>query len=318
MRSLYEYIKSHLENDVLPDDFSLPREVVQGQLCFADGALDGMTMYHMMGADLDEAEKVKMWKMIKLISDGEVAQADAALEEFSKKHRALSVIDDFENMIRENRHELSAANIYRYAIRLVTESSDKECVKYGLEMLELFTLKDENVKDMIRILGLSDEFTLFAVFMMYQWENANEEIFRLARKVKGWGRIHAIEKLEPETEEIREWLLKEGIDNCILPDYSALTCFEKAEVTKRLEGDLSGEEFQSIGRILKAMIVEGPVPGISGVENRQEVLARYLEHAKKHDLVAGDYDTISKIYDYSKDVEKQDEYVIKLCQDILE
>lgn len=317
MQSLYEYIKSHLENDALPDDFSLPQEVMQGQLRFADGALDGMTMYHMMGADLNEAEKAKMCELIRLISDGEMPQADALLEEFAGKHRALTVIDDFENAIRENRQNLNAAKIYQYAVHLITGSKDRECVKYGLEMLELFSLKDKGVKDIIRMLGLSDEFTLFAVFIMLQWDNANEEIFRLAKKVHGWGRIHAVEKLQPETEEIRRWLLKEGINNRVLPDYSALTCFEKADVFTMLENEISQEEFQSIGRILKAMLVEGPVPGISGVENRREVLAGYLEHAQKHDLIADDYETISQIYEYSNKAEKKDEYVLKLCQELL-
>lgn len=296
--SIYEYIKMHVVNGELPEDFSLPAELVEGKLRFADGALDGMTMYHMMGTELDEREQEKMHEIIRLISDGENVQADETLGEFAKNHRALTVIDDFENAIREKRQNLSAANLYRYALRLITESEDRECVKYGLEMLELFTLKDEGVKDIVRTLGLSDEFTLFTVFIMLQWDNANEEIFRLAQKVHGWGRIHAVEKLQPETEEIRRWLLSEGINNLVLPDYSALTCFEKADVVTLLEKEITQEEFQSIGRILKAMLVEGPVPGISAVENRDDVLRRYLECAKIHELTTADHEIVSQIYDY--------------------
>ncbi len=296
--SIYEYIKMHVVNNELPGDFSLPTEPVEGKLRFADGALDGMTMYHMMGTELDEKEQEKMHEIIRLISDGEKVRADEALGEFAKKHRALTVIDDFENAIRENRQNLSAANLYRYAVRLITGSEDRECVKYGLEILELFSLKDEEVKDIVRTLGLSDEFTLFAIYIMLQWDNANEEIFSLAQKVRGWGRIHAVEKLQPETEEIRRWLLNEGINNQVLPDYSALTCYEKAGVATLLKNEISQEEFQSIGRILKAMLVEGPVPGISAVENREEVLEEYLQWVDKYELTDSDYETISQINDY--------------------
>ncbi len=316
MYSLYEYIKMHVVNNELPGDFSLPTEPVEGKLRFADGALDGMTMYHMMGTELDEKEQEKMHEIIRLISDGEKVRADEALGEFAKKHRALTVIDDFENAIRENRQNLSVANLYRYAVRLITGSEDRECVKYGLEILELFSLKDEEVKDIVRTLGLSDEFTLFAIYIMLQWDNANEEIFSLAQKVRGWGRIHAVEKLQPETEEIRRWLLSDGINNQVLPDYSALTCFEKADVFAMLENEISQEEFQSIGRILKAMLIEGPVPGISAVENREKLFMQYAKHAKEHELTDADYETISQIYDYCNREEKKLESVVETYQGI--
>ena len=300
VKSLYEYIKAHCENGALPDHFSLPEEEQQGQLKFADGAMDGILMYHMAGSQLDEAEMAKMKEIVGLISEGNMEKADAALREFAKKNRALSVIDDFEDYIRKNSGDLSTENIYRFGVKEIRESDHKECVKFGLEIMELFTLKNENVKDVIRTLGLCDEFTLFVVFIMLGWENANEEIFNLAKKVKGWGRIHAIEKLKPETEEIKEWLLKEGIRNQVMPEYSALTCFEKSDAAKRLEGEISREEFQSIGTILSAMLVEGPVPGISGVKNSQDVLLQYLAHAKEQTPELSDYETILKICHYGK------------------
>lgn len=286
--SLFEYIAKQVKEDKLPADFSLPvKEETEGGFRFADGAMDGITMYHMMGSTLAEEDMAEMLALIQLISDGEIEKADEALSAFSAKHRALSVIDDFEDAIRERRGELNAANFYRYGVRLLLKSTEAECVKFGMEILELFTITDERVKDIIRILGLSDEFTLFAVFLMMQWENANEEIFRLAKNVKGWGRIHALEKLKPETDEIRTFFLTEAVNNSVMPDYSALTCFEKADVPALLSkdsSDLSDEEFDGIGTILAAMLTEGPVPGISAVENKEIVLQKYLEHANSREL----------------------------------
>ncbi len=313
-QSLYEYIEAHLEEGVLPSDFSLPQEKTENGLRFADGAMDGMAMYHMMGQKPDEEKMKQMAELISLISAGENEKADAALLEFAKKNRAISIIDDFEDYIRKNRASLNPGNIYRYGVRQIFESADKECVKYGLEILELFTLKNEQVKDAIRTLGLSDEFTLFVVFIMLQWENANEEIFALARKVTGWGKIHAIEKLKPETEEIKEWLLLEGIRNHIMPEYSALTCFEKAGVIERLDEELSKEAFRSIGMILSAMLSEGPVPGISAVEHKEEVLVKYLRRAKEKKLGLADYEIILQIYHYGNEKEKKLESVCNLCE----
>lgn len=314
--SLYEYIRSNLSEDELSLSFSLPEEETGNGLRFADGAIDGMTMYHMMGKELDEEQKTRMQELVGFISDGAYEKADEALREFAGKNRALSLIDDFENYIKGNRANLNAVNIYRYGVKLIMESKDRECVKYGLEILELFHLKDEKVKEAVRILGLSNEFTLFAVFIMQQWENANEEIFRLARKVRGWGRIHAIEKLSPETEEIRKWLLKEGIKNDVMSEYSALTCFEKLDVPGMLEGELLREEFRGIGAILNALLHEGPVPGISAVENRKYVFEKYLEHAQKQSMTLKDYEVVLQIYLYYSDEKKKDENICRICQEI--
>ena len=55
------------------------------------------------------------------------------------------------------------------------------------------------------------------------------EILELAKKVRGWGRIHCVDFIEPENDEIKEWLLLNGVDNDVVPAYSALRVFEKAE-----------------------------------------------------------------------------------------
>lgn len=287
--SLYECIKANCVEGVLPEDFSLPDDEELGKVRFADGAMDGMVMFHAWGnSSLDEDGHAKMEYLVKLISDADSKNgeqenvADEELLSFMKRHRALSVIDEVQGYIRENSDKFIARNIYHYGLRQILTSADRECVKFGLLLLELFTLKEERVKEIVRTLALSDEFTLFALFVMVQWENRNEEIFNVVKKVNGWGKIHAVERLEPATEEIKDWLLHEGIKNQVLPAYSALVCYEKAEVEKRLfetpVGELPIQDYRSIGMILYEMLDEGPVAGISAVKNRYKVLKVYLEH----------------------------------------
>ena len=40
----------------------------------------------------------------------------------------------------------------------------------------------EILKKAVRNIGLSDEFTVFAVWIMRGWENGNKEVFELAKK----------------------------------------------------------------------------------------------------------------------------------------
>ena len=87
-------------------------------------------------------------------------------------------------------------------------------MKFGLALLELFDLNGkEPVKTAVRELACSDEFTIFALFLMRSWDEPDREIFQAAKKVRGWGRIHAVERLDPVDEEMERWLLAEGWDN---------------------------------------------------------------------------------------------------------
>ena len=327
--SIYEYIKGHCVDGVLPEDFSLPQQDTEpGKLRFAAGAMDGMLLYHSMGSSsLDEVERLKMEELVQLISEAfdnsstKMQMADDALLSFSKKHRAFSVIDELQGYIRKNSDRWNAANLYHYGLRLVYTSEDIECVKFGMELLELFTLREERANDAVRTMGLCDEFTLFSLFIMMHWENGNEEIFDLAKKVTGWGRVHAVEYLKAETEEIRDWFLMEGDRNRVLPEYSSLTCFQKSEAEIRLERPLSEDEFRSIGRLLGNLLCEGPVTGISGVEDAQHVLGKYLEHAKKRvkcdALELADYEVILSIEKYAAAGENEIT-LIDACRSILE
>lgn len=240
---IYERIAGALVNGALPRDFSLPSE--ETGIRFADGAMDGIAIYHM----------------------GRQAPDTAAMQQMIPAQ------------ILEHQEVYSADNLFETALYLVRYSKDREAVKFGLSMLGVFVMDVEAQKDVVRTLGLSDEFTLFAVWNMMNWEDPAEEIFRLCKKVHGWGRIHALERLDPVTEEIRAWILKEGVKNDVLPAYSAYTAWEKAGVRERLYGPLEREDYAAIGRIFQALLDEGPVRGISLIEDAEECIHQYIRRS---------------------------------------
>lgn len=312
-------IKNSCVDGVLPTDFSLSADKKsENKIHFVDGAMDGISMYHMSHSALDESENKKMIEIINMISDGKKDDVCDKLIEFTQNHSAISIIDAFENYILQNKNHLNASNLYQYGVYLITYGTNTECVKVGMEILELFSLSEE-IKDDIRTLGLSNEFTLFTIFNMLTWDNANDEIFRLAKKVTGWGRIHAIERIRAETEEIKDWLLREGTKNNILPEYSALDCFYKSEAAARLKMQISNEDFQAVGNLLNCMLLGngGPVSGISDVENVHEVLTDYLVAAKNHSLELSDYEVIKNIYFYVTSDDNSDKAVEEICLEIL-
>ena len=67
------------------------------------------------------------------------------------------------------------------------------------------------------------------MYNLKYWDNSNELIFELAKKLHGWGRIHAVKMLKPEdNDEMKEWLWLEGWKNNVMPEYSAYECYTKS------------------------------------------------------------------------------------------
>lgn len=300
MSSLYEWIKEHIVDGSLPkQDSSLPpeEEVEEGKLKFADGAKDGICMYHMARSSYDINA---FYEIPFLIEEGKNEEAEKKLSEFSKQNSALSVIDGVQEYIIEHRENLDPSKQFNFAYHLIKHSNERELVKYGLCILELFSYRDESYDEILRTLALSDEFSLFVAFLMREWENAEEELLEAAKKVKGWGRIFIIEQLEATKPETKYWLLTEGIHNTVLSQYSALTCFEKTEMFTWLNKNMTKEEFHGAGEILESLIQEGPCAGISAIEEADELILRFLNQAENQNLDVSDYEIIFNISDYTK------------------
>ena len=316
-KSLYDLISDSIVDGELPRDFSLPSDDTNG-LKFVDGAMDGIGIFHMAGAGADENVKNKMGEALRAAAAGDYKKAEALFTELGKTARARSAIDDFQKYIIEHSQELDPTNVYKYAVYAVTRSFDRECVKYGLSILELFsTDTNEELKKVIRTIGLCEEFAQFAMFIMLTWQDGNNELFKLAQKTHGWGRIEAIEKLKPETEEIKRWLLLDGIHNDILAAYSAYECWDKSGAEEVLKAGPTKEEFAGIRDIIQGLIDEGPCQGISLLDNGDDVILRFLDTAKELSESAGDYYVISNIKATYEDNENANPGIVPLCNELL-
>lgn len=159
-----------------------------------------------------------------------------------------------------------------------------ELAKIAIGLLGLLDLGNaDEVGKVITTLSLHDDFTLFAVVATSNWTNGNRIIFQIAKNVTDWGKIHAVERLEPETDEIREWILRDGCANGVMDAYLGLICAVKSDLISALHrGSIDDEMFGSIAIIIDALLDEGPVAGISEYEHAHEALTRYLTHAKQH------------------------------------
>lgn len=317
-KSIYQQITDHISDGVLDADFSLPdEEVGWSPLRFAPGAFDGLCIYHMRHGELDADAAKQMAVALKTVAKGDYSRTNTLFHEWTKDHRTVSYIDDLQKYVLDHAKKLDPENVHRVALSMVLHSDYVECVKVGLALLELFAEPEDRIKEIIRRLGLYDEFTIFSVWNMQKWENGNPEIFSLAQKTHSWGRIHAVERLEPETDEIRHWLLTEGTVNDVVNAYSSLTCWQKSGAEEILFGNPTQEEFEGIVTLVEGLLDEGPVPGISELENAESILLRFLELAPEYSPGINEYETILSVREWAEDEDVNLSSVSKACDIIL-
>ncbi len=293
---IWEMIRSHLIcSGPLMEGWTLPAEDDASGIRWAPGAMDGVSVYHMVPYEPDEYMTARMERAADLLCARDYKAADEAFYAMTKENSAVRIGPSLCRVIAREAGEIDTEAVFDSAAHLMRESAHIECVKIGMTILQLYRFGEEDLRCTVKGLGACDEFTLFAVRLMEKWENGNAEIFALAKKVRGWGRIHAVEFLQPDTDEIRRWLLFEGVDNDIMPAYSGLTCWEKSGAEKILFDGPGPEEYAALGRLMDALLDEGPVAGLSALPNAREVLERFLELAPRFKLADKDPALIENI-----------------------
>ena len=328
-QSLYELISNAVTaENRLPDEFSLPQST-EG-IAFADGAQDGIWIYHSQHFPISQAQKMQMADAVWAVSVGDYKKADELFLNLCKEVPPISFIDDLQGFVIENKSTIPNSAVFQYAVRSISKSSERDIVKTGLILAELFSIpEDDDFAGVIRTMALSDEFSLFCIYIMNRWQHANDEIFGLARSVKGWGRIHAVTWLKPDNDLIRMWLLAEGINNNVYPSYNAKQCWIGSGAANRLKGlpaaegskingPLSENEFHAIRELIYALFDEGPVAGISEIEKPADVLRDFLAAAGRFKMNADDYEVLSRIKKFFEKPKYKDDFSAALCQSLIE
>ena len=312
--SIYELIKNSIQNNgELPEDFKLPPKDPNG-VPWADGAMDGVYIYHTVGNE-EDIEPLK--NIVFQISEGKFEEAETNLDklDFSMVSRTNSLL----SWIIQEQKQINLNNLYEFASSRLVTTKNIEVIKFCLSVLAIMNVEtDAETIEKVKILALSDEFTLYCLNIFVKLENSNEEIFEIAKKVKGWGRVHSIGYLEVTNDEIKEWILEEGCHNDVLPAYTAYTCAKKINLIEILnEEQISSKKFNDISYLMNALLDEEAITGISALENRELLIEKYLEKAKTLSSTEEAYEVVRLIKEYVEDNEEIDKKFIKICDEIL-
>lgn len=313
--SIYTRIEKVIqEKGYIPEDFILEqKEQTEGEISFAPGALEGILGHHSAGnGEREDAKKIAGF--IRQHSSEEPIQTVITYEQEWKKQKTALVRDVLLQEIIEHAETYDANQIGEIAYAMMTEGRHIETVKMGLTLMALFDMSEnEKVKEVFITLGSCEDFTEYVLVNISDWteEEKNKAYFTFAKVLNGWGKINAVECLQPNTEEIKEWILCEGCKNSILYSYLGLECAEKCDYLERLKGgNLNEKEKQGASDIMDGLLDEGPCAGISGLKAPYETIYWYLHAMQDGKIEIKWVAQLFRIKDYLEEDDKKETEVM--------
>ncbi|MCM3721698.1 hypothetical protein [Solibacillus isronensis] len=238
-------------------------------------------------------------KLIKLFLEQVINPSDRTRKstyEKIKDEKVISYFHEFLELFSEA--DKDEDRVKNEAIWLLEHAAHREVVKFAL--LVLGTVKCEEYKERLKVIALHEEFTGVALFTLTNGTtNSNETVWHIAQNVSDWGKLEALNFLDASNEEIRQWILQEGLNNTVPGNASALMCAEKGKLDIELhEKIISGKIFDSAGSIILALLYEGAYQTLDEYEYSGQVLMRYTHHAKTHCLTFNQFFVLTQINEY--------------------
>ena len=189
---------------------------------------------------------------------------------------ALSIADPLITELR--RRQLPPDRLREVARHLAEHGSSRDTVKIGIVLLG--GCGDERDRELLLLLGTLEELTLYAVVALLRTQpDRQRAAFELARRVRGWGRIHAVERLKGcDDLEVKGWLLREGFRNGVMNEYLAHLAATTGDLySALLEPEIDDALLDGAGGILAALAVGGPAEDMADYPDAVPAMRRFAD-----------------------------------------
>ncbi|MDR6884296.1 limonene hydroxylase [Bacillus sp. 3255] len=293
--SIYSYIKEQGESvdGSLPDD----EEFWSGsKMKWVAGGLDGALGHHAGPGQMTDDTR----ELVQLLAKQSRKPKQSVRKALYAKLVKADIGSKIDAILDEVRKlpGIKPEAVFDEAKWLAENGTHRNAVKFGIALLGLF--QNEQVKELLLTLGRHDEFTLYAVVAIRNgMEDSNQVLFELAKHVHGWGKIHLVERLEPTTQEIRDWLLREGCPNNVMNEYLAFTCARNGGLREALSAEhVDSALFEGATDIIEALMSGGPAEDIDDYEDGPQVMSDYVRLAKEMGSTARHLSVILSIRDF--------------------
>ncbi len=238
--------------------------------------LDGIRTHHFRTEPAGDAAETIAELVDALARTTPGPEALAALHERLTEQQALSIADDL--VAELSRRRSPRDGLHRVARYLAEHGTRREPVKIGVVLLGVSG--GERDRDLLLLLGVLEELTLYAVVALGRTQPDRwRATFELAQRVRGWGRIHAVERLKGcDDQDVKDWLLREGFRNGVMNEYLAHLAATTGGLFSALRGDdVDDALLDGAGAILAALAMGGPAEDLRDYDDALPALHRYAE-----------------------------------------
>lgn len=257
-----------------------------------------------IGRPLQRPPKGMLDKAVELIKANIDVTPRLAVHSFDDEEVGFNVSDIrgllLKNII-DNIKDYDPHKLSTLAYSLTIFGTKLETVKLGLLILVLFDFADDEVvKKHLITLGLYEEFTSYVISNVKGWpaETRDHVYYIYAQKLRGWGKINAMECLEPVNDEVKDWVLCHGCSNDISYGYLGKCAYDKCDFENALrKGRLNEEQMQGARDIMRGLLEDMPERGISEVNNPALLTMLYLKELAEHNV---DLEDISNLYELKR------------------
>jgi hypothetical protein len=237
------------------------------------GALDGVLARHVDPAR-EPARGAELAALIEHAATGD-DQARTALYEAARADGIVFALDEALDALRDVPRE-SVAELGRALMRA---AEHREPLKLAVALVGRAGNRGD--VPLLETLARHDEFSFVAgVALANLLEDPVTAWWRVACRATGWGKIEAVGRLAEQRElpaEVRAWLLRQGCDNVIMPEYLGYACATAGRLEDALAGLVDDELLDGACTIVRALVNGGPAEDIDDYEPGPRVAARVVE-----------------------------------------
>jgi len=300
--SIYAHIKNNTnpEGDLTDEAMALPdeeRRFKDEPIRWVAGAMEGAFGHHFGGGG-DNKKARKIASLVKEIARKNSQAKKVVLYNLLLEDALLDYIDLALQQIVASKIS-PHPYLHEFLRWLAKEAADRGPVKFTISLLG--AIRDPDDLEIVTVLGKHEEFTLYsAVAIANILDDPTMELWKLAKQVHGWGRIHLVERLSETTNpEIQDWLLREGYKNDIMYEYLAYTCATTGNLKTALSKETVDDDLLiSAGELIEALICGGPAEDINDYKDAPVVLKSYLKHLEPRADRLGQFIIAHVIHNY--------------------
>ncbi len=282
----------------LPDE----EPATGNKIRFAPGAWDGIATHHMGRAgEHDEARHVlaTVEALARLMREND----DDPRADLYRLYLETTVSPHADALVEEvtRQWEFGPDELRPHARWLVRHAGHREPLKLGIVLLGL--CGTEGDLDDLKQLARHDEFTLFAAVAAGNLLADPVDVWwDMARNVHGWGKVQLVGRLCQRAEdrpELRDWLLRHGCANDIMPEYLAFACATAGRLIEALSGEEVDDELIDGARlIMRALVCGGPAEDIDGYPDGVLAVRYLLHHLEARCDTLARLGTVRQIHDW--------------------